>query len=154
MRLIRANRLDCGLAKTFLLTAAAAAASACTPMGLRGGVTTEWPQRFLHVDGTDHNLVVLYGDGTAAFSGRTARPESNDAYYTTAKARWRWCDRRNRPADRCILVDVSGYDGREEASFFCSSISTIRRRSRSTTKVGRARYWNVSMGIDLATLSA
>jgi hypothetical protein len=86
-------------------------------MGLRGNVTAEWPQRFLNVNGTDHTLVVLYQNGEAAFSSRTTRPSDSDAYYTTSRARWWWCDKRNRSTDRCILVDVTGYDGREEASF-------------------------------------
>jgi hypothetical protein len=75
-----------------------------------------WPQRFLRADGTDHTLVVLYRDGTAAYSTRKKRMTGHrDYFFVAAKASWRWCDPPATENERkCIHLTVDGNDGRDE----------------------------------------
>ena len=82
--------------------------------------TNEWPQRFLQVAGTDHTLVVLHEDGTAAFSTRRAWEGYSDYYFVATRATWRWCDPPNEDESgrKCLHLFVDGYDGHEAAFRF------------------------------------
>jgi len=79
-----------------------------------------WPQRFLRVDGTDHTLVVLHRDGTAAYSTRKSRgPGEREYYFVATKASWQWCEPLAPELERkCVHLWVEGNDGRDHEVAF------------------------------------
>ena len=83
---------------------------------LTQGSQDKWPQRFVWAEGTNHVYVVLYRDGTAAYSERKKRPSRSDWYFAASDARWNWCDPAAGGA-RCIQVHVEGYSDQQQSSF-------------------------------------
>jgi hypothetical protein len=83
---------------------------------LRAPLPDPWPQRFLWAEGVNHAYVVLYRDGSAAYSQRTRRPDRSDWYFAASRAQWNWCD-QPVAARRCIQVHVEGYSDQQQASF-------------------------------------
>lgn len=82
------------------------------------GAEEEWPQRFLWVDGTDHELIVLYEKGTAAYSARKKRPGHPDWHFAAFKAWWAWCeDREAASPDRCLHLYVNRDSADSRAGF-------------------------------------
>ncbi len=83
---------------------------------LTQGSQDKWPQRFVWAEGTNHAYIVLYRDGTAAYSERMTGPARADRYFAASNARWNWCE----PAaggSRCIQVHVEGYSDDRQSSF-------------------------------------
>ena len=70
----------------------------------------DWPKVFLRVDGTDHTMVALYADGTAAFSQRRTDKGFSTNVLTATRANWRWCDGDEGAArgQKCLHVYVTG----------------------------------------------
>jgi len=86
---------------------------------------TPWPTRYLWESGRNFELVVLYEDGRAAYSERTNRAGAATAYFVASSARWHACKpEHDSKVAECIIVEVSGYNGREEVGF---NVSYIRR---------------------------
>ena len=71
----------------------------------------EWPMRFVWENGTEHKLVVLYQDGSAAYSARLTRAGLPEYHFVASKASWGTCRpdlaRTQRPL--CIWVQVQGF---------------------------------------------
>jgi len=67
--------------------------------------------RFVWVNGAEHKLVVLYRDGSAAYSARLNRSGHPEHHFVASKASWGTCRpevaRTQRPL--CIWVSVQGY---------------------------------------------
>jgi hypothetical protein len=77
------------------------------------------PRRFAFLSGTEHVLVILYDDGTAAYSSRLKMGNHPDEIFAASRASWRWCG--DPPAEknvpRCLNLFVSGADEQGEAGY-------------------------------------
>ena len=70
----------------------------------------DWPKVFLRVDGTNHTMVALYANGTAAFSKRTSGERPPGFISAATRANWRWCDSDEGAAagQKCLHLYISG----------------------------------------------
>jgi hypothetical protein len=78
----------------------------------------EWPKRFLDINESEHTVVVLYEDGSAAYSTRIKRQGHADAIFVASQARWEWCKvPMGNLSKRCLSLHVDGMQSGQQVGF-------------------------------------